>query len=235
MFLSRCIHQTFFKTLLLFSVTFFCSFFLSAVVVPILNKESELYADVQQRLNALKSFTLSDYYRWDLTWLNLSGRTQGVFVGQTIEHFHWVQVEFENGHVLCFDKINPTVALYPNRLSLYPIDSWGNPLKDNPAVCCYLMAMPFLNWPVISCEKSAKKGRKAISVYLQQGQWVAHVYLDKHFNTILSVELWNKEKTIKGTFVLKNLKKYKQGWGLHKAEFSLNGEKTTLIVNHISD
>lgn len=235
MFLNRSIQQTFLKTLLLFAVTFFCSFFLSAVTIPFLNKDPELYADVQKRLNALKNFTSSDHYRWDITWLNPSGRAKGIFIGQTIGYSHWIQVEFGNGHVLCFDKFNPTIALYPNRLSLYPIDCWGNPLKDNPALCCYLIAMPFLNWPIIFCEKSAKKGRKAISVCLQQGPWSAHVYLDKHFNTILSVELYNKGKNVKGTFALKNLKKYKQGWGLHKAEFSLKGEKTTLVVNNVQD
>lgn len=235
MFLNKGICRIYFKALLLFAVTFFCSFFLPAIVVPSLNKNTELYADTQRRLSTLKNFISNDHYRWNITWENLSGRTQGILTGKTLEHFHWVQIEFKNGHILCFDKINPTIALYPNRLSLYPMDLWGCPLKDNPALCCYLIAMPFLNWPVIACKKSAKKGRKAISVYLQQGQWTAHVYLDKHFNTILSVELCNEEKNVKGIFALKNLKKYKQGWGLHKAEFSLNGEKTTLVVNHVYD
>ena len=157
-------------------------------------KDYNLYADVQQRLNALKTFTSSDYYRWDITWENSSYKTKGIFIGQTIENYHWIQLEFENGHVLCFDKFNPTIALYPNRLSLYPVDAWGDALADNPALCCYLIAMPFLNWPIIACEKTAKKGRKAISVYLQQGQWTAQIYLDKHFNTILSVDLCNKAK-----------------------------------------
>ena len=236
MLLNKTIYQDFFKTLLL-GVTFFLFSDLNAESLTGLNtiKDFNLYADVQQRLNALKTFTSSDYYRWDITWENSSYKTKGIFTGQTIENYHWIQLEFENGHVLCFDKFNPTIALYPSRLSLYPVDAWGDALADNPALCCYLIAMPFLNWPIIACEKTAKKGRKAISVYLQQGQWTAHLYLDKHFNTILSAELSNKVKNINGTFSLKNLKKYKNGWNLHKAEFYLKGAKTTLIVNHILD
>lgn len=223
------------KALLVFSVTFFLFFDLRSAIFNSLTKDPELYVDVHQRLNTLRNFIPKDYYRWDITWENSSGRTKGVFIGQTIGGSHWIQIEFENGHVLCFNKTNPTIALYPHRLSLYPMDAWGEALADNSALCCYLLAMPFLNWPIVSYEKTAKKGRKAISVCLQQKQWLAQIYLDKHFNTILSVDLCNKAKNIKGTFSLKNLKKYKHGWGLHKAEFSWNNSKTTLVVNHVQD
>ncbi len=222
----------FLRALLCLLVTFFCSWRLWALGP--LNKDIALCMDVQQRLHTLRNYISSDHYRWDISWTNLQRKMQSNLTGQSMGYFHWTQIEFESGNVLCFDKLNPSIALYPNRLSLYPIELWGQPLVDNPALCCYMIAMPFLKWHVFSCKKSAKRGRKAIEIYLQEGSWQAKVYLDRNFNTILSAELLNREKNIKASFILKNLKKFRQGWSLHRAEFALNGAKTTLTVNCIN-
>lgn len=221
------------RTLLFFSVTFLCIW--HSWALPSLSQDIDLYVDVQQRLNALKTYIFGNRYHWDITWISERNHSSGSLMGQTIEHFHWMELTFENGHMLCFDKINPTVALYPNRLSLYPLERWLDPLPDNPALCCYMLAMPFLKGTILSCEKTAKKGRKAIKVLLQQDLCEIELYLDKHFNTILSAELTHRARAITGSFTLKNLKKFKQGWSLYKAEYVLNGLKTTLVVNRMDD
>ena len=125
------------------------------------------------------------------------------------------------------------------------------PLQDLPGVCIHTIAMPFLNWNIENCSRTAKLGRRAVRVLLSDTNVAqsshdslkntlhsyhdlrAEVFLDKHFNTILQAKLWDAQNNFHASFTLKHLKKFKTGWGLQSAEFTLNNRKTSLYVYNV--
>ena len=191
-----------------------------------------LREEVQDRLQKLRQFTPYTSYRWYIHWSSDGKSYPSTFTSTTFGHVIDIQINFWNGNSLNFSK-NNSYALYPNRLSFLKKHKWHESLNSLPGVCFYMIAMPFLDWPITSCEKTAKMGRRCIRVLLTQAPWQAEIFLDKKFKTILAANLQNDSHSFLASFLLKRLKKFKQGWGIKAAEFSLNKQKTTLYVDDI--
>ena len=228
----------FYRLLLVFALC-------TAPLLGILKQDDALLkSDVETRLTILRQFIPQKHYQWHIRWV-----CEGVCQRGTLEGFqqgqcHWITITFASGRSLTFDKSNPCVALYPNKLCLLKPEAFTAPLLDLPGVCVHMIAMPFLSWELISCSKTAKLGRRAIRVLLSEYGvctevvQFAHnlhteVFLDKHFNTILQAKMWDTQSNFNASFTLKHLKKFKTGWGLRTAEFTLNNRKVLLCVDKV--
>lgn len=183
------------------------------------------------RLEALCRFTPSSTYTWQLQWDGPEKTIRGTLTGTVLGKHHQVTITFEDNACLVFDKNNPTWALYPHRLALLPQEKWLLPLRENPGLNVHLLLMPFLGWPIQSCEKTAKFGRRALKIICSQGGVEACIYLDRNFNSLLYVALCTRETTTPLAFFrLKHFKKFGQQWSLRRAEFGCGQHKTQLTV-----
>ena len=206
----------------------------TASVLGVLNQENAcLKADVVSRLTTLQRFVQQNHYKWHIHWMTEGIRQYGSLEGLQQGHAHWVTVIFPNNKTLIFNKNNPCVALYPNKLCLCKPDVFTAPLENLSGVCIYMIAMPFLSWDVLNCTKTAKLGRRAIKVLLANHNLYAEIFLDKHFNTILQAKMWDTQNNFHASFTLKNLKKFKGHWNIQTAEFTLNNHKTLLYVDDV--
>lgn len=203
-----------------------------------------LEADVVARLTTLREFVPQKHYRWHIRWSCNGVHQWGTLEGLQQGSAHWITLTFASGRTLTFNKSHPCVALYPNKLCLIKPNAFTKPLQDLPGVCIHTIAMPFLNWGIESCSKTAKLGRRAIRVLLSEynlhtktlrssDDLRTEIFLDKHFNTILQAKMWDTQSDFHASFTLKHLKKFKSGWGLRSAEFTLNHRKTLLYVDEI--
>lgn len=200
----------------------------------ILKQEDELLkSDVKARLNTLQQFVPEKHYKWYMYWKEDNVRKQSVLEGLQYGKMHWITVAFSDKISLSFDKSNPCIALYPNKLSLCKFENFTKPICSLPGLCIHMIAMPFLNWDIMHCAKTAKLGRRAIQVLLSKDDLYCEVFLDKNFNTILQVKMWDSASKFNAGFTLKHLKKFKAGWGIRVAEFTLNHRKTSLFVENI--
>ena len=221
----------------------FSGVFLSLILAKNLHASSpavgtssvELLREAQQRMLALRTYTPSKHYRWHLCWKQKKHVTFGTLTGTVEGGHHWVEVTFSSGEAVRFDKNNPEWVLYPNFLCLYPQERWGEPLSVNRALNVYLLTMSFLTWDLKACTKTAKFGRKVLRADVQNGFQKARLFLDKNFNTLLKAEWEDVSDKIRGSFTLKALKKFPQGWGLREAVYELNGVQTTLQVLSVED
>ncbi len=191
---------------------------------------SELFREAQQRMIALRTYAPSKHYHWHLCWKQKKHVTFGTLTGTVEGDHHWVTITFASGEIFLFDKNHPEWVLYPNRLCLYPQERWNEPLPVNRALNAYLLTMSFLTWDLQTCVKTAKFGRKVLRADVQQGKLTARLFLDKNFNTLLKAEWRNMYTDNCGSFTLKTLKKFRQGWGLREATYELNGIRTDLQV-----
>ena len=191
---------------------------------------SELLREAQQRMVALRTYAPSGHYRWHLCWKQKKRVIFGTLTGSIEGDHHWVTIIFASGETFLFDKNNPGWVLYPNRLCLYPRKLWGEPLVINRALNAYLLTMSFLTWDLQTCIKTAKFGRKVLRADVQQGKQTARLFLDKNFNTLLKAEWQDIETDHCGSFTLKTLKKFPQGWGLQEATYQLGKVRTDLRV-----
>lgn len=205
--------------------------------VPVLGifkqDDALLKADVETRLTTLRQFIPQKHYRWHIRWTCGGVHQRGTLEGLQQGQCHWITITFASGRSLTFDKSNPRVALYPNKLCLLKPEAFITPLQDLPGVCVHMISMPFLSWEIDSCSKTAKLGRRAIRVLLSGYGLHAEVFLDKHFNTILQAKTWGPKNDFRASFTLKHLKKFKTGWGLRTAEFTLNNRKILLCVDKV--
>jgi len=194
------------------------------------SKEVLLEKEVVHRVEVLKSYAPGMFYRWQLRWFEEGQRPlNGQLKGKVDSKFHWIELCFESGDKLCFDKNNPEVAFYPNILCFYPECEWLNPLGNHRSLCYYLIAMPFLHWPVESFKKTAKMGRRAVQVVFLKDDVEVEVFIDQAFNAILQVIIRLSGK-VYGKFSLNNFKRFSQGWGIGGAEYVLMGFKTKMKV-----
>lgn len=191
---------------------------------------SELLREAQQRMVALRTYAPSGHYRWHLCWKQKKRVIFGTLTGTVEGDHHWVTITFASGETFLFDKNHPEWVLYPNRLCLYPQERWNEPLPVNCALNAYLLTMSFLTWDLQTCIKTAKFGRKVLRADVQQGKQTARLFLDKNFNTLLKAEWQDIETDHCGSFTLKTLKKFPQGWGLREATYELDGVQTDLRV-----
>lgn len=183
------------------------------------------------RLEALRRFVPSSTYTWQLQWDGPKKNIRGVLTGTVRGENHQVSITFADDTCLVFDKNNPTWVLYPHRLALFPQEKWLLPLAENPGLNIYLLLMPFLSWPIQSCEKAAKFGRRALKIICSQGHIEACLYLDRSFNSLLYISLCTQESaTPLAFFRLKHFKKFGNQWSLRRAEFGCGGHKTHLTV-----
>ena len=204
--------------------------FLHASSPAVGTSTSELFREAQQRMIALRIYAPSKHYRWHLCWKQKKHVTFGTLTGSVEGDHHWVEVSFASGEEFLFDKNNPEWVLYPNRLCLYPRERWGELLPVNRALNAYLLTMSFLTWDLQTCVKTAKFGRKVLRTDVQRGKQTARLFLDKNFNTLLKAEWQDIETNYCGSFTLKTLKKFPQGWGLREATYELDGVQTDLRV-----
>jgi|GEM_PF-2761191 hypothetical protein len=206
--------------------------------------EALIKTDVMARLATLRQFVPQKHYRWHVHWICDGSRQYGTLEGIQQGSAHWITLTFASGRSLTFNKSNPRFALYPNKLCWIKPEAFTAPLQDLPGMCIHMIAMPFLNWNVIRCSKTAKLGRRALQVLLSEynlhtkvAQFAydlhTEVFLDKHFNTILQAKLWDSRSDFRASFTLKHLKKFKSGWALRTAEFTLNNRKTLLYVDEV--
>lgn len=204
--------------------------FLHASSPAVGTSTSELFREAQQRMVALQTYAPNGHYRWHLCWKQKKRVNFGTLTGTVEGDHHWVEVSFASGETFLFDKNNPEWVLYPNRLCLYPQERWGEPLVVNRALNAYLLTMSFLTWNLQTCVKTAKFGRKVLRADVQRDKQTARLFLDKNFNTLLKAEWQDIETNHRGSFTLKTLKKFPQGWGLREAMYELNGTQTDLRV-----
>lgn len=192
----------------------------SRIILPNHSQE-EWLQEAQQRLQAVRFYSPNAYYRWKLQFKqSRTERCPGTLIGRVEGNHHYVQVTFCNGSQLLFDKTHPQWILYPHRLCLYPETEWGKSLlSSHTALNAYVLTMAFLNWPIQSCVPCRKLGRKAIHITLAKGAYIAHVFMDKAFNTIIQADLYHRVTHCHHRFILKHLKKFSQGWGLREAVF----------------
>lgn len=190
----------------------------------------ELREEAQRRLSALRTYAPQAFYRWHCVWMYEHHRWEGTLTGKVDGQHHGVEIAFASGETLFFDKRHPDWMLYPNRLCFYPVDRWSLPFSFGPALNGVLLTMPFLSWPIVHVAKTAKLGRKALQIDVQQGSQQARLFCDQHFNTLLKAEWEDLQGHQRGSFTLKSLKKFPQGWGLRQAVYELNGKQTTLQV-----
>ena len=204
--------------------------FLHASSPAVGTSTSELFREAQQRMIALRIYAPSKHYRWHLCWKQKKRVVFGTLTGTVEGDHHWVTITFASGEEFSFDKNNPEWVLYPNRLCLYPRERWGEPLTVNRALNAYLLTMSFLTWDLQTCIKTAKFGRKVLRADVQWDDQKACLFLDKNFNTLLKAEWHDMHTDNRGSFTLKTLKKFPQGWGLREATYELNGAQTDLQV-----
>ena len=191
---------------------------------------TDLLREAQRRMIALQTYVPSEHYRWHLAWQQGKRKMFGTLTGSVEDKHHWVEIAFSSGETFLFNKNRPDWVLFPNRLCLYPQERWGEPLFVNRAINAYLLTMSFLTWDLAMCTKTAKFGRKVLRVDVQRGCKRARLFLDKNFNTLLKAEWHDTSDGTRGSFTLKTLKKFPQGWGLREAVYELNGIQTTLQV-----
>ena len=208
----------------------FAENFLHASSPAVGTSTPELFREAQQRMVALRTYAPSEHYRWHLCWKQKKRVAFGTLTGTVEGDRHWVAITFASGEEFLFDKNHPDWVLYPNRLCLYPQERWGEPLSVNRALNAYLLTMSFLTWDLQTCIKTAKFGRKVLRADVQQGKQTARLFLDKNFNTILKAECRDIETHHRGSFTLKTLKKFPQGWGLREATYELDGIRIDLQV-----
>ena len=204
--------------------------FLHASSPAVGTSTSELFREAQQRMIALRIYAPSKHYRWHLCWKQKKRVVFGTLTGTVEGDHHWVTITFASGEEFSFDKNNPEWVLYPNRLCLYPRERWGEPLTVNRALNAYLLTMSFLTWDLQTCIKTAKFGRKVLRADVQWDDQKACLFLDTNFNTLLKAEWHDMHTDNRGSFTLKTLKKFPQGWGLREATYELNGAQTDLRV-----
>ena len=204
--------------------------FLHASSPAVGTSSAELFREAQQRMVALRTYAPSEHYRWHLCWKQKKRVTFGTLTGTVADNHHWVAITFASGEEFLFDKNNPDWVLYPNRLCLYPQKRWGEPLAVNRALNAYLLTMSFLTWNLQTYTKTAKFGRKVLQADVQQGKQTVRLFLDKNFNTLLKAEWQDIETHHCGSFTLKTLKKFPQGWGLREAMYELDDVRTDLRV-----
>lgn len=221
------------RTSILKSIVLIFSLYTSYVLGVLKQDDVLLKSDVIARLTTLRQFVPQKHYRWHIHWGNKSYRQYGTLEGLQRGQAHWITINFSSGNKLIFDKSNPCFAIYPNKLCLCKLEDFTAPITDLPGVCIHLLAMPFLNWDIVSFSKTAKLGRRAIRVRLSDQDLQAEVFLDKHFNTILQANVWDQKNHFCASFTLKNFKKFKSGWALRTAEFMLNNHKTLLHVDAV--
>ena len=204
--------------------------FLHASSPAVGTSTSELFREARQRMVALRTYAPSRHYRWHLCWKQKKRVVFGTLTGTVEGDHHWVTITFASGEEFSFDKNNPEWVLYPNRLCLYPRERWGEPLTVNRALNASLLTMSFLTWDLQTCIKTAKFGRKVLRADVQWDEQKARLFLDKNFNTLLKAEWQDTRTDNRGSFTLKTLKKFPQGWGLREATYELNGVQTDLRV-----
>ena len=196
-------------------------------------EDSLLKNDVVARLATLRQFVPQKHYKWYVRWACDKIYQYGTLEGSQQGNAHWINIQFSSGEKLIFDKSNPIIALYPNKLSLCQPEAFTLPLHNLPGVCIHMVAMPFLGWDIVHYSKTAKLGRRAIRVLLAKDHLRCEVFLDKNFNTILQAKMWDLKSDFRTSFTLKHLKKFKSGWGIQAAEFTLNNRKTLLYVDDV--
>lgn len=205
----------------------------SAVQGVLKREDTLLRQDVVARLETLREFVPQKHYKWHIRWVCNGTRQYGTLEGLQQGPAHWITIKFSSGRKLIFDKTHPCVALYPNAFCLCKSEAFTSPLQDLLGVCIHMIAMPFLNWNIVSYSKTAKLGRRAIRVVLAKDHLRCEVFLDKNFNTILQAKMWDTQSNFTASFTLKRLKKFKTGWGLQSTEFTLNSRKTLLYVDAV--
>lgn len=192
-----------------------------------------LKSDVVTRLTSLRQFIPQKHYKWYIHWIDEGIYKQGTLEGLQQDQMHWITIKFSPGNSLSFDKSNPCIALCPNKLCLCKPETFTSPLPGLPGMCIHMIAMSFLDWNIVSCTKAAKLGRRAIQVLLVKDNLYCEIFLDKNFNTILQAKMWDTQNKFHTSFTLKRFKKFKTGWSIRTAEFTLNSHKTSLYVDDI--
>ena len=204
--------------------------FLHASSPAVGTSSAELFRKAQQRMIALRTYAPNRHYHWHLCWKQKKHVTFGTLTGSVEGDHHRVTITFASGETFLFDKNHPEWILYPNRLCLYPQERWSEPLDVNRALNAYLLTMSFLAWDLQTCIKTAKFGRRVLRADVKRDNQKARLFLDKNFNTLLKAEWQSIETNHCGSFTLKTLKKFPQGWGLREATYELNGVRTDLQV-----
>ena len=221
------------RTRILYPTLLIFGSYISAVEGVLKQEDTLLRNDIVARLATLRQFIPQKHYKWHIRWICNGTQQWGTLEGLQQGKVHWITINFPSGRKLVFNKSNPCVALYPNAFCLCKPEAFTLPLQDLPGVCIHMIAMPFLNWDIVSYSKTAKLGRRAIRVVLAKDHLHCEVFLDKNFNTILQAKMWDTQSNFTASFTLKRLKKFKSGWDLQSAEFTLNTHKTLLYVDDV--
>ena len=185
--------------------------------------------EVVARIDTLKAYAPDDVYRWDFWWNEEKRYTKGWLTGCVDKTHHWVEVSLGNGDVLFFDKNNPVFCLYPHRFCICPTKEWLKPLRGHRSLCCFLIMMPFLHWPIKYFDRTAKMGRRSIQVVFEKGGIQVEIFLDRTFNAILQANVLEEHRVL-GSFILKHFKRFPQGWNLGQIEYVLDGFRSYMNV-----